>query len=105
VPLGDGYIDLPHALAIVREARPHAQVSLESITRDPLRIPCLADRYWATFPDRTGLDLARTLRFIQEHESAKPLPRVSHLSYEELLALENQNVIDCLVYARQHLNL
>jgi sugar phosphate isomerase/epimerase len=105
VPLGDGYIDLPRALAIVREARPHAQVSLESITRDPLRIPCLADRYWATFPDRTGLDLARTLRFVQENQSVKPLPRVSHLSHEELLALENQNVIDCLVYARQHLNL
>jgi hypothetical protein len=98
VPFGDGYLDLPRALAIVRAARPKARISLESITRDPLKIPVLTDKYWATFPDRAGIALARTLRFVQQNKTKKPLPRVSHLSHAELLALENQNVIDCLAY-------
>lgn len=105
VLLGEGYLDLPRAVRIVQQARPNAHWSLEMITRDPLPVPCLTDQYWATFPNRQGLDLARTLRFVNAHKSAKPLPRISHLSHEEQLALENKNVIACLQYARETLGL
>ena len=45
------------------------------ITRDPLKVPCLTDKYWITFPDRNGLFLARTLSMVNK-ESARlqPLP-------------------------------
>jgi sugar phosphate isomerase/epimerase len=102
VPLGTGFLDLERAISLIRSARPEAQFSLEMITRDPLRIPCLRDEYWATFPDRNGLHLARTLRFVQENKSSHPLPRVSHLPYEEQRRREDENVMACLSYAHEN---
>jgi hypothetical protein len=71
------------------------------ITRDPLKVPCLTDGYWATFPQRNGLYLARTLRMVRE----KPLPVVTGLSREAQLQLEEDNVKKSLTYAREHLGL
>ncbi len=61
VPLGSGVLDLPRAVRILRAARPEIRFNIEMITRDPLRVPCLAQKYWATFPDLPGRHLARTL--------------------------------------------
>lgn len=105
VLLGDGYLDLKRAVSLVQQKRPGAHFSLEMITRDPLKVPCLNDGYWVTFPDRNGLYLARTLKFVQDHKSAKPLPRVSQLTHEQALKVEEQNVVECLHYARENLNL
>ncbi len=105
VILGQGFLDLPRAISLVQQARPKTRLSLEMITRDPLHIPCLSDKYWATFPDRNGLYLARTLRFVQSHPPAQALPRVSQLPHEEQLRTEQQNVVECMRYAREHLNL
>jgi len=105
VLLSDGYLDLQKAVALVRQHRPKAHFSLEMITRDPLKVPCLDDEYWVTFPGRNGIYLARTLKFVKEHKSAKPLPRVSQLPHEQALKVEEQNVVDCLQYAREHLDL
>lgn len=105
VLLGEGYLDLPTLVGRLHQARPNARFSLEMITRDPLEVPCLRDRYWVTFPDRNGVYLARTIRFVQEHRSPKPLPRFSQLSHEDALRAEQQNVIACLNYAHTHLNL
>lgn len=105
VMLGEGYLDLPRAIGMVRQARPQARWSLEMITRDPLKVPCLSEKYWATFPERNGLALARTLRFVNAHKGGKPLPRISHLTREEQLRVEDQNVIGCLKYARETLGL
>ncbi len=41
---------------------PDIHFNLEMITRDPLDIPCLTDRYWSTFPDLSGRHLARRSR-------------------------------------------
>src|SRR5262249_22261568 len=51
VPLGEGFLDLPRLVGLLRKARRGVCFSMEMITRDPLRIPCLGDGYWATFPD------------------------------------------------------
>lgn len=103
VPLGQGFLPLPQIVSALRRSRPGIHFSLEMITRDPLTIPCLSDGYWATFPDRAGLHLARTLRFVHQNQSPAPLPRVSHLSFAEQRALEDQNVITCLRYAHDTL--
>lgn len=105
VPLGEGYLDIPRIVNTLRAARPDLRFSLEMITRDPLKIPCLTEGYWATFPELPGSDLARTLVAVQKNKPAQPLPRVSHLGIGERLKIEDDNVRKCLAYARDHLNL
>ena len=103
--LGEGFLDLPKKVGILRGANPQLAFSLELITRDPLKIPCLTEKYWATFEGVSGRDLARTLRTVRAGASAEPLPRVSQLSAEEQIAREQQNVEKSLSYARDHLGL
>jgi len=97
--LGDGFLDLPRMVAILRRANPSIHFCLETITRDPLTVPCLTDKYWATFGDVPGRDLARTLRIVRAGDT-KSLPRISHLPLEEQVAIEATNVERCLAYAR-----
>lgn len=97
--LGDGFLDLPRMVAILRRAKPAIHFCLETITRDPLTVPCLTDKFWATFGDVPGRDLARTLRIVRAG-AAKSLPRISHLPLEEQVAQEATNVKRCLAYAR-----
>jgi sugar phosphate isomerase/epimerase len=102
---GDGYLDLPRVIGMIQQARPKTRFTLEMITRDPLKVPCLGDKYWASFPDRNGIYLARTLRFVNAHKSSKPLPQVSQLTHEEQMRAEEQNVVACLRYAHENLAL
>ena len=53
---------MKQVIATIHKARPETRMTLEMITRDPLKVPCLTDGYWATFPHRGGEYLARTLR-------------------------------------------
>lgn len=105
VLLGDGFLDVQRMISLVRQARPQTHFSLEMITRDPLKVPCLTDNYWTSFPDRNGIYLARTLKLVESKHSSQPLPRVAQLSHADRLRLENDNVIACLRYARENLNL
>lgn len=105
VILGHGLLDLPRAISLVERSRPSTRFSLEMITRDPLHVPCLSDQYWATFPDRNGLYLARTLRLVESEKSRTLLPRVSQVPHEQQLELEEHNVIACLRYAHEQLGL
>jgi sugar phosphate isomerase/epimerase len=105
VPLGEGFLDLPRMVRVLRQARPEIRFSLEMITRDPLKVPCLTPRYWAPCDDIPGRDLARTLNLVRSHKPKKPLPRVSNLSRDERLKVEDENVTRSLAYAREHLGL
>lgn len=105
VPLNQGVLDLGKVVDTIRTARPRIRFNLEMITRDPLKIPCLTDQYWVTFPDRDGLYLARTLRFVHDHSPSEPLPQVSGLDKEDRRRQEEANVKDCLAFARQSLGL
>jgi sugar phosphate isomerase/epimerase len=105
VPLGEGMLDVRQMVDTIRRARPGVHFSLEMITRDPLEVPCLTDRYWATFDDVNGACLARTLSSIRAHRPRAPLPRIGGLTAEERLALEMELVDRSIVYARDHLGL
>jgi len=74
------------------------------ITRDPLKVPCLTDSYWTTFPERNGRYLARILRMVEQARSRPPLPVVTGLAREVQLEVEEENVKRCMDYARAHLN-
>jgi len=105
VPIGEGLLDLHRIVQILRKARPEIRFSLEMSTRDALKVPCLTEKYWATFGDVPGSDLARALRYVRTNASKEPLPKVNHLPMDELIELEEANVKKCLVYAKEHLNL
>ncbi len=101
VPLGTGVLDLPRMFSALENGNPKIHFSLEMITRDPLQIPCLTDHYWITFPDRNGIYLARTLRYVKNHKSANPLPEISRLTPDEHARLETQNIRACFEYAKK----
>jgi sugar phosphate isomerase/epimerase len=103
VPLGTGFVDLPRIIKLVRDKRPEANFNLEMITRDPLRVPCLRTRYWATFTEMPAKELARTLALVRDKAAKQPLPRISELSQAEKLAREDENVRTCLEFARKSL--
>ena len=99
VPLGEGFLDLPRIVRVLRRARPEIRINLEMITRDPLEVPCLTPRYWATFEDLPGRHLARSLTMVRDHPPKRALPRVAGLSREEQLKAEEDNVRRCLARA------
>ena len=105
VVLNEGLLDLRRITSLSRQSRPRARFSLEMITRNPLTIPCLTDKYWVTFPDRNGIFLARTLKLVEKERTPQPLPQISQLEHGEQLRMEEQNVVACLRYADEALNL
>jgi sugar phosphate isomerase/epimerase len=105
VPLGEGFLDLTKMVATLRKAAPKVRFNLEMITRDPLKVPCLTEKYWATFEAVPGRDLARMLRLVRAKAAKQPLPRVTGLSLEEKLKREDENVRQCLRYAHERLGL
>jgi sugar phosphate isomerase/epimerase len=104
IPLGQGCLELAKMVQVLRKAQPGIRFTLELITRDPLKVPCLTDQYWATMPHVPGRDLARTLRIVRDR-SAPALQQVSSLALEDQVALEDANVTASLTFAREKLRL
>lgn len=103
VPLGTGFLDLKQIVNILRSAHPELRPHLEMITRDPLRIPCLTQDYWATFANLPARDLADTLARVRHHAATAELPRVTGLADADQVAAEDRHVKASLAYAQQHL--
>lgn len=97
VVMGKGFLPLEKIFAILWKANPRLRMSLEMISRDPLKVPCLTDQYWVTFPDRNGLMLARTLRLVEEHKSAT-LPVFAGLDAAAWRKKETENIAACMRY-------
>lgn len=104
VVLGDGCLNLAQMIETLRRARPEIRFSLEMATRDPLTVPCLTPKYWATLGDVPASDLARTLQFVRAHASDR-MPKSDHLPLLDRVALEEENIRKCLAFAQQHLNI
>lgn len=103
VPFGQGILDMKKVVRTISTARPKTRFTLEMITRNPLRVPCLTTKYWATFPDRSGYALARTLQLARAQTG--PLPRLDGLDHAAQLKLEEDNVKRCLEYAARELSI
>ena len=95
-------------VGIIQKKDPNIPLDLEMITRDPPKIPIYAKKYWATFDDTysplPGRDLARVMEILQK-KSAKSLPKVSGLSPEAALKLEDDCVNESIAWAKANLNL
>jgi sugar phosphate isomerase/epimerase len=105
VPLGEGMLPLQEMLAAIQAARPKVKFSLDMLTRDPLLVPCLTDKYWVTFPGRDGSFLAKTLRMARANKPKKPLAWVTKMDRDSALKLEQENVRKSVDYARDVLGL
>jgi sugar phosphate isomerase/epimerase len=106
VPLGQGVLDLARMIGILRKANPGINFSLEMATRDALKVPCLTEKYWATFENVPGTDLARALKYVRDNASPKQtLPKVNHLPIDKLVKIEEANIKQCLAFAKEHLDL
>jgi sugar phosphate isomerase/epimerase len=105
VPLGQGFLDLPELVRILRTAKPDIHLNLELITRDPLNVPVLENDFWLSMPYVPARELARTMRVVGARGAQKPFVRPSTLSVEQQLALEAGNVRQSLAYARDQLGL
>ena len=105
VPLGQGILNLKRTVGVLQKARPNIKFTLDVFTRNPLKIPCLTDKYWATFPERNGLFLARALSMVRKNKPAKPFPILDGLDQAARLKLETYNVEQSLAYARTELKL
>lgn len=98
VPLGQGILDLKAIVAALRKGNPKVRFQLEMITRDPLSIPCLTEKYWATLGKVPAADLARTLAKVRAAARKEPLPRITKLTPAEQLAAEDRNVRESFLY-------
>jgi sugar phosphate isomerase/epimerase len=105
VPLGTGMLDMKRIVATIRKAKPNVYFSLEMITRDPLEIPCLTEKYWSTLEGRQAVYLARTLSMVRANKPREPLPKITGLTPEERLKLEFALVDRSITYAREQLGL
>lgn len=79
VTFGAGYVNLKRAIEVVRRHRPATRFTLEMITRDPLPIPCLTQKYWVTMPGRDAALLAAALRRARQHKPLQGLPWLNSL--------------------------
>ncbi len=105
VALGQGMLPLKRLTATLLKAQPRTKFSLDMLTRNPLVIPCLTEKYWATFPQRNGVYLARMLRLVRANKPAKPLVRLESMDQEARVRLEQDNVRLSVDYARDQLGL
>jgi hypothetical protein len=92
---------------ILRDKDANMPFYLDTATADPLKIPVLTDKYWATFDGSASppAGQARIPGFVGGNPPKKPLPRVTGLSPEAALKLEDDNNLKCIEYARQVLSI
>jgi 3-oxoisoapionate decarboxylase len=108
VPFGEGHLDLRSIVSTMQKKDPKMLFQLEMITRDPLQVPIFTDGYWKIYDDRSpasSRDLAMLIDWVRKHPPKKPLPRVSGLSAQQQLALEDECNQKCIDYARASLPL
>ncbi len=105
IPLGEGMLDLPRVVRTLHRHRPALPMVLECITRNPLRIPCRTDGYWASFAKRDDAAVTQILKLVRANPPKWQMQVEDGISRESLAALEKQHVERCIAYARDPLGL
>ncbi len=100
VPMGTGMLDLKKMVETCQKYNPNIKFNLEMITRDPLEIPCISADYWPSMEGVPALDLANTLKLVKDRKVTKPIMKISPLSAEEKLAMEEKNIVDSFKFAK-----
>jgi len=102
VNLGEGYLDIEGMISEIRKQNSDIRFNLEMITRDPLKVPCLTEKYWATFDQISAKELGRYLHQVRTQKSKNKLSVISDKTSDDQLALEVENNKICLNLAKQN---
>jgi sugar phosphate isomerase/epimerase len=105
VPFGDGFLDLKKMVDTLRAKNPDMPMDLEMITRDPLEVPIYTDKYWVTFDEVTGRQVAHMMEIIEKNPPKKPLPSIKGLDPAGRKKYEEECNLACIRYAREKLGL
>jgi len=103
VPLGTGMLDLSQMIATLRKANPAIVINLEMATRDPLRIPCLTDGYFATLPGRKETHLEAAMQRVKLNSPQGSVPAVNGKPAAQVLVEEETNNRHGLAWMNQKL--
>jgi sugar phosphate isomerase/epimerase len=102
VPLGTGMLDLPRMITTLRKANPALVFNLEMATRDPLKVPCLTDGYWTTFPERKATHRDAALARVEANPPRQPVPNIAGKPVAAVLAEEEANNRHGLAWMQKH---
>jgi len=105
VALGEGFLDLPAMVRLLRQANPSIRFGLEIITRDALKVPVKTEAYWSTFEGVPRSAVNPILQLVRAKSSPAPWAEISKLPVAEQMALEHRTVERSLSYAREKLSL
>lgn len=90
VVFGTGCTDQKALFAIMRKHNPKIQATEELITRDPLKVPVLTDKYYASFPADMRARRDKWMAMVKAKQTK--LPVVSTLTpFEQMKAEENNH--------------
>ena len=90
-------------VATLQKKDPNMPFDLEMMTREPLKVPVFTDKYWVTFGDIPGKDLAHILEIVHKNRPKSPVPHTEGLSLEAQVKQEDENNRKCIDWARQNL--
>lgn len=93
---------MPRIIGTLLKSNPKIRFSLEMATRDPLRVPCLTEPYWTTFPDRRGTHLESALARVTEHPPKQPPPSITGKNPAVQWAEEESNNRTSLNWLHRH---
>ena len=100
VVFGTGAQDQAAIWKLLKARNPKINMVEELITRDPLKIPCLTDAYWACFPARDAKRLATVQAYVKAKQTK--LPYVDQLSPQERFKVEESNHRNTIDWGRTH---
>lgn len=103
VPLGTGALDLPRIITTLAKSNPRLVFNLEMATRDPLRVPCMKDSFFATFPERKAARLDATMQWVKTNPPKQPTPAVSGKATAQIITEEELNNRTSLGWMKKHL--
>ncbi len=103
VPCGTGFLDLPRMASTLRKANGNIVFNLEMATREPLKIPCLTQAYWLTFPERRVTHLDAAMRLVETNPPMQPPPTIANKPMPQQLTEEESNNQTSLRWMHQHL--
>jgi sugar phosphate isomerase/epimerase len=100
VVFGTGAQDQYEVWKIMRKHNSKINMIEELITRDPLKIPCLTDGYWACFPAKDEKRLAAIQTWVKAKQTK--LPYVDQLTVQERFKVEESNHRKTIDWGRTH---
>lgn len=103
VALGDGFLPLKQIVDVLRAAKPGVKFNLETITREPIKLPVRTDAFWATLPGERAEALGRVSSIVKAKSGVNFPADVSKQPIERQLLLEQATVERSLAYAMETL--